>query len=186
MTAGFEEYLASLAPFAPDAASVEPEALALCQRATAIVNDLVPVTRAKLSFAIADDPHVVPVFAAVAGFSQERFKTWLQSRFQTAGWVRLGRERARDLVDALDDELSLVALLTAQSGREWTWADVLARVMAPRQTAGSSVQQGRALEDAVEEVVQGLGQPYQARTRFCGRGAQTAPADFAIPTGPRR
>ena len=180
----FDEYLASLAPFAPGASGVEPEALALCRRTTATVHSLVPLTRAKLAAAVAEDPQMLPVLAAVAGFSQERFKTWLQSRFHTAGWVRLGRDRAGELIEALDDELGLVDLLQAQSDRTWTWADVLARVMAPRQRAGTSVQQGRDLEDAVEEQIEALGQPYETRTRFSGRSGQTAPADFAIPSGP--
>jgi hypothetical protein len=123
------------------------------------------------------------VLAAVAGFSQERFKTWLQARFKTAGWVTLGRQQSAALIDALDDEFRLVELLEAQSERAWTWADVLARVMAPRQRAGSSVQAGRALEDAVEERVKALGTSYQPRGRFTGKGGQTAPADFAIPGG---
>lgn len=179
----FEEYLASLAPFAPGASSVEPEALALCERATATVAALAPLTSEKLATAVDEDPEILPVLAAVAGFSLERFRTWLQSRFQTAGWIRLGRDRPDDLIEALDDELSLVELLDAQSSRTWTWADVLARVMAPRQRAGGAVAAGRDLEDAVEERIKELGQPHETRTPFTGRGGQTAPADFAVPSG---
>lgn len=78
-----------------------------------------------------------------------------------------------------------MGLLKAQAAREWTWADVLARVMAPRQRGGSSVQQGRDLEDAVEERIKALGLRYESRTRFTGKGGQTAPADFAVPDGSR-
>lgn len=180
----FDEYLASLSPFVPQGAGAEPEALALCKRATASIGVLGDLDRAKLAGVVKDDPHIAPVFAAVVGLSQERFKTWLQGRFGTAGWVTLGRTRSAELVDALDDDFALVALLETQSTRTWTWADALARIMAPRQHAGGWVQQGRDLEDAVEEKVKELGVAYVARTRFTGKADQTAPADFAIPSGP--
>ena len=180
----FDDYLASLSPFVPQGAGAEPEALVLCERATARIAGLGELDHAKLAAVVEADPHVAPVLAAVVGLSQERFKTWLQGRFGTAGWVTLGRTRSAELVDALDDDFSLIALLEAQSARTWTWADVLARIMAPRQHAGGWVQQGRDLEDAVEEKVKALGVAYVARTRFAGKADQTAPADFAIPSGP--
>jgi len=180
----FEDYLASLSPFVPASADAEPEALELCERATVAVANLAPLDRGKLVQAVIADPHITPVFAAVAGLSQERFKTWLQAKFQTAGWVTIGRHRADELINALDDDFSLVDLLEAQAVRQWTWADVLARIMAPRQHAGRWVQQGRDLEDAVEEKVITLSVPYVARTRFAGKAGQTAPADFALPDGP--
>lgn len=180
----FEDYLASLSPFVPQAASAEPEALVLCERATVTVVALAPLDRERIAGALAADPHIAPVLAAVVGLSQERFRTWLQGKFQTAGWITLGRSRASDLVDALDDDFQLIAVLEAQAAREWTWADVLARIMAPRQHAGGWIQQGRDLEDAVEEKVKALGLPYVPRTQFTGKAGQTGPADFAIPNGP--
>lgn len=179
----FEEYLASLSPFAPQAIAPEPEALALCQRTTAIVAGLSPLDRARLAQAVAGDPDIAPVLAATVGLSQERFKTWLQWRFQTTGWVTLARKRSSEIIDALDDDLGLLAALEGQSARQWTWADVLARVMSGRQQAGGWVQQGRDLEDAVEESVKALGVPYETRTRFIGKAGRTAPADFVIPSG---
>lgn len=179
----FEDYLTSLSAVAPEATAAEPEALDLCVRATATVSALDPLDRDGLGEAVAADPHIVPVFAAAAGLSQERFRTWLQSRFGTAGWVTLGRTRSGDLIGAMDDDLGLIALLAEQAEREWTWADVLARVMAPRQRAGSAIQQGRDLEDEVEAVIEGIGLAFVPRTRFEGAGGQTAPADFAIPAG---
>jgi hypothetical protein len=181
--AGFDEYLAALSPFAPGSSEADPDVLSLCQRATSIFADLGSLTRKKLAGAIAADPHIVPVYAAAAGLSQERFKTWLTAHFKTAGWVALGRHRAEDLVAALDDDFGLVALLEAQSGRTWTWADVLARTMASRQRAGTSVQQGRELEDAVEIRIKALSLDYKPRTRFKGKGGATAPADFVLPDG---
>ncbi len=185
MTIGksFEDYLGSLAPFAPEVAGTEPEALALCERATAAISSLRPLSEPKLADAIAADPQIVPVLAAVVGLSQERFKTWLQGRFETAGWVTLGRQQPGVLIEALEEDFGLLALLEAQSTRTWTWADALARVMAPRQRAGTSVQAGRALEDAVEERIKVVGLVYEARGRFSGKAGATAPADFAIPTG---
>ena len=182
-TPTFEAYLASLAPFAHQVPEPNPSVVALCERATAAVGALSPLDRAGLSAAIQEDPQIVAVFAAAVGLSQERFKTWLQAHFGTAGWLTLGRSRPDELVDALDDEFALVALLGAQLSRDWTWADVLARVMAPRQQAGASVQQGRELEDAVEERVAALDLDYEVRTRFTGKAGITAPADFAIPSG---
>lgn len=183
MTRSFDEYLRSLSAVAPPSTIAEPEALDLCVRATAMIAALDPLDREALAESVAADPHVLPVLAAAAGQSQERFKTWLQSRFGTAGWVTLGRRRASDLVDAMDDDFGLLAVLSEQAAREWTWADVLARVMAPRQRAGHAIQQGRDLEDEVERVIQEVGLDIRARTRFEGAGQETAPADFAIPTG---
>jgi hypothetical protein len=136
-----------------------------------------------LSEALAEDPDIAPVLAAVIGLSQERFKTWLQSRFGTAGWVTLSRVRGADLVAQLDEDFGLLTALEAEAATTWTWADVLVRVMSPRQRAGGWVQQGRDLEDAVEETIKALGLEYVPRTRFHGRADLTAPADFAIPDG---
>jgi hypothetical protein len=125
----------------------------------------------------------LPVLAAVAGLSQERFRTWLQTRFLTAGWVILGRTRPHDLVRALDEDFNLISALSEQRERDWTWADVLARVMSPRQRAGHAIKQGRDLEDEVELVLREIGLDFKPRTRFEGTGGDTAPSDFAIPDG---
>lgn len=39
------------------------------------------------------------------------------------------------------------------------------------------------MEDRIEAIVRDLRLPYETRTRFEGRGGQTAPADIAIPRG---
>ena len=179
----FDDYLGSLSPFVPSPAGAEPEAYELCARATRTISDLDSLDVAHLATAVAADPAITPVLAAVAGLSQERFRTWLTWRFKTGAWVTLGRTRASDLVAALDRDFALLDLLTKQLGRGWTWADVLARIMAPKQQAGASVQRGRDLEDAVEEKLMELELPYVARTSFVGRANQSAPADFVIPTG---
>lgn len=179
----FEEYVASLSAVAPQPISKEPEALELCVRATAAIADLTSIDSESLAGLIRSEPEVLPVLAAVAGLSQERFRTWLQSNFGTAGWITLGRQRPDDVIEAMDKQFGVVDLLVIQSGRDWTWADVLARSMSSRQRAGSAIAQGRALEDEVEAVIEILGLEFQARTRFEGTGGTTAPADFAIPAG---
>jgi hypothetical protein len=179
----FDEYLASLTPFEPKAAGTEPDALELCERATLTIAALDPLDVENLSRVVERDPKIAQVLAAVVGLGHERFKTWLKSRFNTSGWIILGKQRGPELVERLDDEFGLIALLKAQSERQWTWADVLARIMAPRTTAGGSIQQGRELEDEVEIRVKALGVPYEVRTRFAGKGGRDAPADFAIPGG---
>lgn len=181
--ASFEEYLGLLAPFTHEVPEPDPKVLELCERATKRIADLDHIDRKGLAIAIAEDPQIVSVFAAAVGLSQERFKSWLQAQFGTAGWVSLGRQRPNELVDALDDDFAVVALLTAHVARDWTWSDVLARVMAPRQRAGASIRQGRNLEDAVEEQLSALGLEYVPRTRFVGKDGNDAPSDFAIPNG---
>jgi len=179
----FDDYVASLSPFVPAPAGAEPEAYDLCARATSAISGLASLDVDQLAVAVAKDPTIAPVLAAIAGLSQERFRTWLTWRFATGAWVKLGRSRAAELVGALDSDFDLIGLLRDQLDREWTWADVLARIMAPKQQAGDSVQQGRNLEDAVEEKLRELKLPYVTRTSFVGRANQTAPADFVIPTG---
>jgi len=144
----FAEYVASLSAVSTAVAGTEPEALDLCIRATSTLQVASPLDREILAALIGDDPAIVPVLAAALGLSQERFKGWLTEHFGTAGWVKLGRQRPSDLAAELDDDLGILAALQTQAERDWTWADVLARTMAPRQRAGSAVQQGRDLEDA--------------------------------------
>lgn len=179
----FDEYLATLSAVAPATVAGEPQALELCVRVTGEILLLDPINRENVSRLIASEPETLVVLAAAVGLSQERLKTWLQTNFQTAGWISLGRQRSQDVVDEMDRQFDLVALLAAQSNRDWTWADVLARGMSSRQRAGNAIAQGRALEDEVEAVVEALGLEFQARTRFGGTGGGTAPSDFAIPVG---
>ncbi|MDP8910245.1 MAG: hypothetical protein M3N47_14285 [Chloroflexota bacterium] len=177
----FDAYVQSLGAVAPAQVVAEPEALDLCTRATAILLSLQPLSQPKVAAAVAADPDIVPVLAAAAGQSQERFKGWLKQQFGTEGWIKLGRQRSADLVAALDKDFGLLTVLEAQMEREWTWADVLARVMAPRQRAGSAIQHGRDLEDDVQAVIDDLSLTFTARASFEGTAGQIAPADFAIP-----
>jgi hypothetical protein len=177
----FEEYLASLSPVSTFPVGGVPADLELCERATEAVSSMDPLDASKLATAISNEPDLLPVLAAVAGLSQERFKGWLKANFDTAGWITLGRQRALDVVRAMQDQFDILDLLREQSARDWTWADVLAQVMSPRGRAGSAIQQGRDLEDQVEAAIDAVSLPFVARTRFLGTNASTAPADFAIP-----
>jgi hypothetical protein len=177
----FDAYLSSLSPVSQAVPGAEPEAIEACTKATALIAAALPLDQDKLAAIARAHPGVVPVFAAAAGLSQERFKTWLQGTFATAGWVTLSRRRAADLVASLDDEFAIVELLELQANRAWTWADVLARTMSSRQRAGNAVRQGRNLEDAVEEAISSLGLPFAPRGQFEGVNGRIAPVDFAIP-----
>ncbi|MGH2859106.1 MAG: hypothetical protein ACRDMJ_16650, partial [Solirubrobacteraceae bacterium] len=179
----FEQYVATLSAVDTAISGGDPLALSLCQLATDAIQAARPLTGNKLAKILEEDPHLAPVLAAAAGLSQERFRSWLTHHFDTGGWVKLAQTDARALAGAFDRELDLVNVLEAQAARQWTWADVLARTMAPRQRAASSVKQGRALEDAVERIISELDLTFTARTRFNGTGGQTGPVDFAIPSG---
>lgn len=184
MTApAFDDYLKSLSAVDPDPARADPEILALCVSVATAVAALDEVDRSGVAGLVTKKPDTARVLATIVGLSQERFKTWLTARFGTAGWKKLGATRARDLVDALDEEFALLDLLIEQSAREWTWADVLARGMAPLHRAGSAVKQGRKLEDQVEVVIERVGLDFEPRTSFAGRSGDVAPSDFAIPAG---
>jgi DpnII restriction endonuclease. len=178
-----EAYLRSLSALDHVGAFTDPETLETCKRATRAVIEAENLTVETLADIVQSDCELVPVFAAVAGFSQERFKTWLTARFGTAGWKTLARERPIDLISAIDADAGLVELLETQSLKAWTWADVIASVMSQRLRGGSAVQSGRNLEDFVEASVIEAGLNFEPRTRFIGTNAESAPADFAIPGG---
>lgn len=179
----FEDYLGSLSPVSAFPTAEEPADIELCRRATALISSMEPLDSTNLSQAIAKDSELLPVLAAVAGLSQERFKTWLNANFGTAGWITLGRRHAVEVVEAMQEHFDILPQLRQQAARQWTWADVLAQVMSPRSRAGSAIQQGRQLEDRVEAAITAVPLPFVARTRFVGTNAATAPADFAIPAG---
>ena len=178
----FEEYLSSLSPVSTFPAGA-PADLELCQQATEAIGSLDPLDSPNLAEAVSQEPGLLPVMAAVTGLSQERFKGWLKVNFDTEGWITLGRQRALDVVTAMEDQFDILDLLREQAARDWTWADVLAQVMSPRSRAGSAIQQGRDLEDRVEAVINAVPLPFAARTQFVGINALSAPADFAMPAG---
>jgi hypothetical protein len=178
----FEDYLASLTPFVHLGAGAEPEAFALCERATAVMADLSPIDTTKLAAAVEADPKIAPVLAAAMGLSQERFKTWLQGRFRTAGWVTLGREHALALIEALDEDFDLIDLVQTQLDRQWTWADVLARVMAPSNMLGARCNKAGSLKTRLRRRSKSLGFPLSLGLALSGRPIEPGRQISLFPT----
>lgn len=178
----FDEYVATLAPLRGHVVDTEAATVDIREAADALV-DLKAVDEAALAGLIADRPNRVPALALVVRLSQERLKNELRHEFGTSGWVRLARTRPDDLVRFLDREFGLIAEVTAARRKTFTLGDVLAARAESRASAGRAVGRGRSLEDALQELVEGLELEYELRTRFVGRNGQTAPCDLAIPNG---
>lgn len=179
----FDDFLASLSNLAAPAR----EDAAMQADLARLVGELRKIgapTRENLQHFVAEHPDSVPLLASCVGLTQEQLKNQLSHRLGSAGWTTLARTRASELISLLDGEdFQLVARLTEQLRRQWSFEDVLLeRYLWSRRTAARAVGQGRRVEDAVEEGVRTLGIPYRLRTRFAGRNA-TAPCDLAIPEG---
>ena len=177
----FEDYVATLAPLRGRIVDTEASSLEIRAAAEALVA-LESVEEATLTAFVSERPSRVPALALVVKLSQERLKNELRHEFGTSGWIRLARERSLDLVRFLDREFGLIAELTAARAKTFTLGDVLAARAESRASAGRAIGRGRSLENALEELVKGLGLAYELRTQFIGRNGQTAPCDLAIPT----
>jgi hypothetical protein len=178
----FEEYVATLAPLRGHVVDTEAATAEIREAADALI-DLEAVDEAALSKLVAERPSRVPALALVVRLSRERLRNELRHHFGTSGWVRLARTKPGDLVRFLDREFGLVAEVTAARTKTFTLGDVLAARAESRASAGRAVGRGRTLEDALQELVEGLGLAHELRTRFVGRNGQTAPCDLAIPSG---
>ncbi|MFC4767859.1 hypothetical protein [Effusibacillus consociatus] len=96
----------------------------------------------------------------------------------------LARDQADELIWVLDERFDLINQLNKELLKEWTFSDVLLeRHLWSRRQGAQSVGRGRSVEDEVENVASSLQLPYVMRTRFEGRGGETAPCDLAIPAG---
>lgn len=178
----FEQFIASLQSLTQPG-RLDPAMQAQVAGIAAHLDGMGAITRESLERFVAEHPDSVPVLATCVGLTQEQLKNHLSHRLGSAGWVTLARTRPAELISFLD-ELGLARQLDEQLRREWSFADVLLeRYLWSRRTAASAVGQGRRVEDVVEGVVRRLGLPYQARTRFGGRGEGTAPCDLALPRG---
>jgi hypothetical protein len=162
----------------------------LDERATEAVKDAaetlqtVPdVDRSSLARTIREHPSWVPILGLCVALSQEQLKNVLRYRLGSSGWRTLATTRAEELIELLDSEFGLVERISAERHRQWSFADILAERQASRSRAGGAIGRGRALEDEVERIVEGLGLPRTMRTRFVGRGGETSPCDLAIPGG---
>jgi hypothetical protein len=179
----FDDYVRSLGPVRRVVDTEDVAEQAVIHQAADALMAMPRVDRTSLARLVREHPDWVPTFGLVAGLSQEGLKNLLKHRLDTSGWITLARQHPDELIEALDEDRALVAELEAQRGRIYRFGDVLAARAASRQRAGRAIAGGRAVEDAIEQVVSGLGLPYELRTSFEGRGSRHAPCDVAMPSG---
>jgi hypothetical protein len=179
----FEDYVQALGPVRRVVDTEDTVGRALIQQAAEALVSLETVDREALVSLVKEHPEWVPTLGLVTGLSQEGLKNLLKHKLDTSGWVTLARRRPEELIKTLDEERALVAELEAQRKRSYAFGDVLIARGSSRQSAGTAIAGGRAVEDAIEKVAIELELPYQLRTRFTGRGSRDAPCDIAIPSG---
>ena len=179
----FSEFVSALA----DLGSMAREDAVVEARIAAVVDalrEIGPPSRDNLAMFVELHPDAVPVLATCVGLTQEQLKNQLSHRLGSSGWTTLARKRSAELIGVLDADFNLIALLTKQLDKQWSFSDVLLeRYLWSRRGAANAVGQGRNVEDEVEAVVTRLGIAAQPRTRFTGRGGATGPCDLAMPSG---
>lgn len=126
------------------------------------------------------DPARAEALTLSVGLTSERTKRNLQAQFGTASMTALVRSGARQVVEWLDAEFDLIASLRVQLGRQYTFGDVLVARAGSRVRAASAGEQGRSVEDRIEDIARELGLTTQVRTRFTGRGGRDAPCDLLV------
>lgn len=180
----FTQYLDSLGPLTihsdPTIATAEST---MIKTAAASLAALPEVTSAALAQWAAEHAESVNVLGLAVGLSQEKLKNFLKHTLNTAGWVKLARERPGELVAELDREFDLVRLISSQRIATYDFGDILVARAGTRQTAAAAGASGRKVEDEIEAIARTMGLPYQTRTRFTGRDHRTAPCDLVIPAG---
>lgn len=124
-------------------------------------------------------PHVREALGLAVGLGRERLTSELRAGMPSPG----DRQEPAKIIAFLDEEFGLLAEIALARERHYDWGDVLVARAGGRGTAGAAIVGGRSVEDQIEAIVQDLHLPYAVRTRFQGRGDQTAPADIAIPEG---
>ena len=179
----FEEYLATVTPVraAPGAHEVDVEEHVQIRAAALQISDLGEVTRATLESLVSESPNVVRALGLAVGLSRERLRNHLRHRFDTSGWVALARSRPHELIEMLDEDFGVVAIVTAERRKVYDFGDILVERSGTRQRAGEAIAGGRAVEDAIEALTKALGLPYKVRSRFVGRDGADAPCDLAVP-----
>lgn len=182
-SSGFADYVASLRRIRATGGTGDHPSHEDLRQAAAAISELPSLTRATLAALAREHPEWVPALGLAAGLSQEQLRRALQQRLGSAGWVRLARDRADDLVAMLDEHFSLVERLNEQHHRTYSFGDILVARSGSRRTAGEAQAGGRGVEDAIEAIARELGVEVQLRTRFTGRAGRTAPADLAVPRG---
>ncbi len=126
------------------------------------------------------EPARAEVLTLSVGLTSERTKRTLQARFGTASITALVRSRAGEVVEWLDAEYDLIDALRVQLDRQYTFGDVLVARAGSRVRAASAGEQGRSVEDQIEDIACELGLITQVRTRFTGRGGRDAPCDLLV------
>ncbi|MGO1755944.1 MAG: DpnII family type II restriction endonuclease [Brevibacterium aurantiacum] len=178
----FESYLDSLGPLSAhiDPTIDTPESAAI-KDATVSLAELPAIDTDSLSTWIKSNPRAVPVLGLIVGLSQERLKNTLRDRFDTQGWVKLGRNEPDTLIQWFDEEFSLVELTRRQLTATYDLGDILVARAGSRVVATRATRAGRGVEDDIEAIAKDLGLTYETRTRFEGRNGQTAPCDLVVP-----
>jgi hypothetical protein len=179
----FDDYVNALGPVRRVVDAGEVAEHVVIHQAAEALSAMNKVDRKSLAELVRKHPDWVPTLGLAAGLSQEALKNLLKHRLDTSGWITLARQRPAELIEALDEERGLVAELEAQRKRTYRFGDVLVARATSRQSAGTAIAGGRAVEDAIEAVVKELKLPYDLRTTFEGRGSRRSPCDLAIPAG---
>lgn len=181
----FEEFLESLSALSTPATPIDPSEREPYEEAATSLKGLATVDRATLAELISTRPEWVPIFASIAGLSQEQLKNVLRHQLGSSGWRTLAQNQPDAVVDLLDEQYGLVEQIVSERVRDWSYGDVLFERIASRSRAGRAIGRGRGLEDSVETIVRDLGLTYEPRTRFVGRSNRSAPCDVAMPKGGR-
>ncbi len=176
----FPEFLASIGRIG-EAAVVADPTVDVITSAAARLQALDDVSIEALAGLIAENPEWIRVLGLGVGLGQEQLQITLYERFQTRSYPRLAL-KALEVVQALNEQ-GLVQRIENERGRTYGYGDVLIERYGSRARAGRAIGRGKALEDAVEAMVTGLGLPHVMRTSFQGQAGRIAPCDLAIPGG---
>jgi hypothetical protein len=122
----FDEYVALLGRLTshvdPTAASANAAEI---KQAAESLADLDEVNIETLTQWIREHPEWVPALGLTVGLSQEKLRNSLKHRFDSAGWIGLGKARPAELATMLEEEFDLVRLLRLQRHRAYDFGDIL-------------------------------------------------------------
>lgn len=124
----------------------------------------------------------IPYLGTCVGLSNDRLKSHLKHLYKTESWNIVAKKHAESFVDYFNEKFSLVDEVKAQYAKNWSFSDVLLeRFVWSKRIAGKAIDQGKALEDAIEKVVKELGLSYKMRDDFIGRRNIKVGCDLRIP-----
>ncbi len=118
------------------------------------------------------------------GLSKDQMESRLKSEF-AGGSAGSKRYKANpDNYLAILNGMGVPDAMTTSVNRKLSWSDVLVeRLRSGRGSAISGQKRGRGLEDVAEALVREvLGDAFETRCTFTGRGGKTAKCDIAIPS----